>query len=461
MAKKTHNATESIALSAGQRSKVLLETTLKVGTKKLRNKFSRHSLKTTKEVNSRIEQIAQDNLEQGELAEIVFQGLCKLRGTAMKIAQYISSDQDLLTPEHLEVLRQSHYQVPPLNTVIVSKMIRNEFKVSKEDLFAFFEDKAFAAASLGQVHRAKTLDGKDIAVKIQYPGIDQTISVDLGIVKKILSVVPKNKFILNSLHSIEQHLYEEVDYWVEQKNALDFYNFFCGNTNTHIEPNFIIPRVLPQLSSQRVITYEFIQGQSLQDWLRSNPSQQQRDQLGQNLWQFFFDSAFKLQKIHADPNWGNFLMTESNQLAILDFGCIQSLSLDAVKLFHSLFLPEDSITISELVSLYVKLGAKVDLSNPHQIESFYENAIRPYRHWLTKLIYKEIAYENMHLNKIEKLSTEGQRILFREIFSSYLDSFSNEFTLLHRTFFGLLKIIESIKADLSKEFKLSAIRDSS
>lgn len=451
MAKKSPDTAESIALSRSQRSKVLLETTLKVGTKKLRNKFSKKSPNAMEIVNSRADHITPGQLEQRELAEIVFQGLCKLRGTAMKVAQYISSDQDLLTPAHLEVLRQSHYQVPPLNTIIVSKMIRNEFKVNKEDLFITFEDKAFAAASLGQVHRAKTLDGKDVAVKIQYPGIDQTISVDLGIVKKFLSAVPKNKIILNSLNSIEQHLYEEVDYWVEQKNALDFYIFFCGNTN--INPKFIIPRVFPHLSSQRVITYEFIQGQSLQDWLRSNPSQQQRDQLGQKLWQFFFDSAFKLQKIHADPNWGNFLITDSNQLVVLDFGCVQSLSHDAVKLFHSLFLPEDSITISDLVSLYVKLGAKVDLSNPHQIESFYEKAVRPYRHWLTKLIYKEHAYE--------KLSAEGQRILFRELFSSHLDSFSNEFTLLHRTFFGLLKIIESIEADLSKEYKLSMISSNS
>lgn len=449
MAKKTPDTTENIALSRGQRSKVLLETTLKVGTKKLRNKFSKQSPKALETINAGVEQIAPDQLEQRELAEIVFQGLCKLRGTAMKVAQYISSDQDLLKPEHLEVLRQSHYQVPSLNTVIVSKMIRNEFKVNKEDLFITFEDKAFAAASLGQVHRAKTIDGKDVAVKIQYPGIDQTISVDLGIVKKFLSAVPKNKIILNSLNSIEQHLYEEVDYLVEQKNALDFYNFFCGNTNTNINSKFIIPQVFPHLSSQRVITYEFIQGHSLQDWLHSNPSQHQRDQLGQNLWQFFFDSAFKLQKIHADPNWGNFLITESNQLAILDFGCIQSLSHDAVMLFRSLFLPEDSITISDLVSLYVKLGAKVDLSNSRQIESFYEKAVRPYRHWLTKLIYKEHVYE--------KLSAEGQRILFREIFSSHLDSFSNEFTLLHRTFFGLLKIIESIEADLSKEYKLSVM----
>lgn len=449
-----------LALGLGERAKVVLETSVKVGKKKLHHKISKISIKKKNTDAQLIESTKTSQTEQRELAEIIFQGLCKLRGTAMKLAQYISTDQEFLTPEHLEVLQQSHYKVPPLNPVIVSKMIRNELKENKETLFISFDNQAFAAASLGQVHRAKTLMGEDVAVKIQYPGIDQTVSIDLGMVKKILSVVPNNLTILNSLNSIEKHLFDEVNYLVEQENAKIFYNFFCEHRLISNLQYCKIPLVHTQLSSQRVITYEFIHGLSIQEWLQSTPNQEQRNQLGQKLWQFFFESVFKLKAIHADPNWGNFLITDKEQLAILDFGCIQLLSDDAITLFRSFFQPEESISNLELLLLYIKLGAEVELSNSKETDRFCESVIKPYRNWIKMLIYRESFYENSFSNNNWKISIEGLRILFKEIFSVHLKSFSNEFTLLHRTFFGILKIIETIEAKLTKEFKLSVFENS-
>jgi len=433
MAKKEDSAEYEIN-SLG-RSKVLLKTTLKLGSQKAKNKISKSLFP---------DQAKSSAEEEREMAEILFKGLCQLRGTALKLAQFISSQNGFLKPEHMEVLKQSHYQVPPLNAVVVSKMIRNEFKKEKEELFLKFEDKAFAAASLGQVHKAQLKDGTKVAVKIQYPGIDQTVSIDLNLIKKFLSAVPRNGVILNNLNSIESRLKEEVDYSIEKKYADQFHEIYQNSS-------ILIPKVYSASSSTRVITYEYLEGSSLQDWLKIKPSQAEKNIIGQRLWNFLCTSLFKHKLLHCDPNWGNFLIQNEQKLAILDFGCVQNLSEDAVLLFQELWAPDNKDSIENILSLYLKLGANFDSSSSESSFLFYQQVIAPYKQWLNKITNSHI----FHFGQYPGLSLEGQKILFKEVFKTTMDSFSPEFTLIHRTFFGILQILETLSAEVEIQSPLN------
>ncbi len=428
MAKK--KATE-LAITKRSRSSVVLKTTLKIGARKTKNKIIR-----------RINPAEAESPEQEEraIAEILFKGLCQLRGTAIKIAQAISGETGILKPEHMATLQQSQYRVPPLNPVVVAKVFRTDFQKDPNDLFLEFENHAFAAASLGQVHRAQLHDGTAVAVKVQHPGIDQTISIDLGVARKFLGAVPRNGVILNSLSHIESRLYEEVDYQIELANAQKFYQILSSS-------DIVIPKVYPNHSSKRIITYEYLRGQHLLEWLKLNPSKAQCSKIGQMIWNLFFDSLRKHRILHCDPNWGNYLIIDSKHLALLDFGCVQKLTPDSVELFECLWRPSSWENNDRILAIYRSLGAEPELMDSTSDEVFYQRMIRPYQDWLA-----EIANLPLFDFELAKgIGQRGQKLLFREVFESSMQNFSSEFTLVHRTFFGVIQILEALGAEISTQ----------
>ncbi len=162
-----------------------------------------------------------------ESADILFQGLSLLKGTALKIAQQLSFEIDFFPEEIARELEKSYHQVPPLNRALIRKVVQNELGGPPEKIFSAFDSQAFAAASLGQVHRAQTHDGASLAVKIQYPGIDRTISGDIRMIKNMLRPTPEYHLYRSALDEIEARLLEEIDYETEAANLA----FFRGNLN--------------------------------------------------------------------------------------------------------------------------------------------------------------------------------------------------------------------------------------
>ena len=252
-------------------------------------------------------------------AKILFQALTQLRGTALKVAQMLGMEQDLLPDAYRKELEKSFHQVPPLNRVLVRKVMMQELKQSPDALFAQFEAEAFAAASLGQVHKATTDDHQKVAVKVQYPSIDVTIKSDITMMRGIARGMPNTKLILQSLDEIEARLVEEVDYNIEAKNTQWF------QQNITLE-GISVPTVFPQLSSKRVLTTAFVDGLHLDAWLATNPSQTQRNQCAQLLYDFFIHSSQDLQRLHSDPNPGNYIFHEDGSITVIDFGCVRKMS---------------------------------------------------------------------------------------------------------------------------------------
>ncbi|NQZ33311.1 MAG: AarF/ABC1/UbiB kinase family protein [Oceanospirillaceae bacterium] len=281
------------------------------------------ALQSTKKrlINADISE-SQQRQNEREIGKLMFSALSQLRGTALKVSQILSMEADLL-PEGIRLeLAKSCYQVPPLNRAVIHRVFLKEFKNSPSIIFSRFESTAFAAASLGQVHKASDDTGEKLAVKIQYPGIASSIGSDMKMIRTLLlnlanhsALLPNKTVISDVLNEIEQRLEEEVDYILEAENTVWFKEHLSGH-------NIVIPSVYPQYSTEKVLTTQFLSGVHVDEWLLTNPTQTVRNDLGQRIYDVFIYSAFELGKLHADPHPGNYLFMDDGQLAILDFGCI-------------------------------------------------------------------------------------------------------------------------------------------
>lgn len=257
-----------------------------------------------------------------EVSSELFHSLTYLRGTALKIAQILSLETNLFSEEFQKELSKSCYQVPPLNKSIVRKVFLNELNKAPEKVFDKFEEKAFAAASIGQVHSAVESDN-DLAVKVQYPGISKTIESDIKLVRTLFKRVPQKQFNPDTLDSlldeIEERLYEEVNY----ENEIQVTNFFREN---NLIEGVKIPKTYIDYSGKTILTSEKIKGFHLDEWLETNPNQNEKNQIAQKILDFHIHSFRDLKRVHADPNPGNYLFLTNGDLGIIDFGCTRTIT---------------------------------------------------------------------------------------------------------------------------------------
>jgi predicted unusual protein kinase regulating ubiquinone biosynthesis (AarF/ABC1/UbiB family) len=213
-------------------------------------------------------------------------------------------------------MTQAQYQVPPINRALVRDIIKQELGNYPEKIFKSFDTQAIAAASIGQVHRATLEDGTAVAVKIQYPNVRNTIDSDLLMVRSLIKRMVKGE-IDEYFEEVREKLLEETDYLHEGEQMERFRKRF-SNHDIHI------PQWYDQLSTQRVLTMEFLEGQHLGEFVKTNPTQEERNTYGQLLWDFFHHQIEHYYDIHADAHPGNFLFMRSHQLGVIDFGCVKS-----------------------------------------------------------------------------------------------------------------------------------------
>ncbi|MFD2208024.1 ABC1 kinase family protein [Kiloniella antarctica] len=260
-----------------------------------------------------------------EIGKTLFKALNQLKGTALKASQILSMEADILPEGIRKELAKACYKATPLNRALIDKVFRNEFGIGPGKIFSEFDKEAFAAASLGQVHRAMLLSGEAVAVKVQYPGIAASIKSDVKMLGGLLSVVsastdfmPNKNVIDTVLDEITIQLRREVDYFREAENLKWF--------KSHIKmANIVVPSVFEEQSSERVLTMEMLSGQHLDEWLETKPSQKEKNHVGQILFDFFFHSFFELRHVHADPHPGNYLFMADGRIGVLDFGCVREI----------------------------------------------------------------------------------------------------------------------------------------
>lgn len=241
-----------------------------------------------------------------------------LRGTVMKIGQTLASYPSLVPEQFVDMLGALHFEAPPMHFSLLREHVRNELGQDPEDLFAEFDTKAFAAASLGQVHRARLKNGRQVAVKIQYPQIAKTIRSDFKNFNAIVFPMRLSKNwdnLKTQWQDICDMLERETDYELEAESLRKARLVFRDDDEV------VVPRVYPELSTRHVLTMDFIAGKHMAAFLQTNPTQERRDRHGHQIFLAWSRLYYQLHTIYADPHPGNFLFMDDGRLGLIDFGC--------------------------------------------------------------------------------------------------------------------------------------------
>ena len=262
----------------------------------------------------------------------------ELRGAFMKLVQMLSMRNDLFPSEVLNILAVVQSSVPPMDYDLIRVQVKRELGKYPEQLFKSFDREAFAAASLGQVHRAWLKSGETVVVKIQYPGVDETVVQDLQNLKALLQIftlitreVLRQPFDVSEIYQeMEERLREELDYVHEANNLALFQRLFATDAEV------IIPRVYSDFSSRRVLTMEFIDGYPLQDILAPGVDRELKDWVAVKYFQITWRQLLAFGALHTDPHPGNYLLTYHPKLAMLDFGSVRLFPEEIRKGYNSL-----------------------------------------------------------------------------------------------------------------------------
>ena len=268
------------------------------------------------DAEARKQRVMETNLR---VALKIFHRLAYLRGAMIKLGQTAGHLPELLPPEIADTLDRLHFEAPPMHYSLIRAVLENEFGRGPEELFASFEKEAFAAASIGQVHRARLRSGEEVAVKIQYPGISRTIDADFRNLNALLFPLRLGndwEFVKPQFAEVHRMLNQEADYRQEAESQRKARELFTP------EDSIVVPRVFDDYSTSRVLTTEFLRGRHLTGFLATNPPQALRDRFGTLLERAHLRMYYAYMN-HADSNPGNFLFMEDGRLGLLDFGCIQ------------------------------------------------------------------------------------------------------------------------------------------
>jgi predicted unusual protein kinase regulating ubiquinone biosynthesis (AarF/ABC1/UbiB family) len=249
--------------------------------------------------------------------------LGEMKGAAMKLGQLASFYEFAAPGEYLSTYRDAltmlQDSAPPMDPEASKTVIEEEFGKPVEEVFDKFEDEAIAAASIGQVHRAALPSGEQVAVKVQYPGVDAAVRADLknlSAMTKISVAIAPNLDPKEITNEVRDRVLEELDYRREATNQAKFAKLFAGH------PFMIVPKVYPDYCRTRVITQEFIEGEQFLTALEW--SQADKDRLAETLFRFFYGSLNRFLLFSADPHPGNYLLLPAGKVAFLDFGLVRA-----------------------------------------------------------------------------------------------------------------------------------------
>ncbi len=259
--------------------------------------------------------------------------LGQMKGAAMKLGQLASFvDTEFLPDEYREIYQEQlaklRTSAPAMPWEKVSKVIEEEYGGEAiDELFSEIEHEAFAAASIGQVHRATLHDGRTVAVKVQYPGVAEALESDLrnmGTMIRLAKAIAPGLDPKAIAEELKERVMEELDYEYEAQNQRSFSRAYRGH------PFIYVPDVLTRLSRRRVLVTEYVEGRVFEDVKRLD--QEERNRFGEVVYRFNFGSIYHLQHFNADPHPGNYILMDDGRVAFLDFGMTKRLDPEQIEL---------------------------------------------------------------------------------------------------------------------------------
>ena len=257
--------------------------------------------------------------DNAALARALRQALGRSKGPLMKVAQLLSTIPDLLPEAFSKEFRELQAHAPAMGWPFVQRRMRAELGADWQSKFKSFTHEASNAASLGQVHRGESLDGRTLACKLQYPDMASAVEADVGQLRTLLNLFKTMDGSLDSSEAIEEvteRLREELDYARELKHMLLFADMLAD------EPRIKTPEPLPELSTKRLLTMTWLEGRGLMHWL--DEPQETRNRIAELLFKAWWGPMTRYGVIHGDPHLGNYALTENAEgLQLLDFGCVR------------------------------------------------------------------------------------------------------------------------------------------
>ena len=425
---------DRIPTSKLQRASKIVSTGAKVGV---------NYIKYYGERLSKSEEIAKENLNKNN-ADDIYGGLKQLKGSALKVAQMLSMEKNILPQAYVEKFSLAQFSVPPLSSPLVVKTFKKYFGKAPDAIFDEFDANSVNAASIGQVHRAKK-NGKDLAVKIQYPGVADSIKSDLSLVKPIAIKMfnIKGKDSDKYFKEVEDKLTEETDYSLEIKQSQEI-----AKACAHI-PNILFPTYYKEYSSNRILTMDYMQGQHLSEFAKHNTDQEKSNRLGQALWDFYMHQIHNLKKVHADPHPGNFLINENTQLVALDFGCMKAIPDE----FYSPYFELANSNVINNPSFFSKKLYELEILTPNDTKEetiFFTAMFHELLSVFTLPFQQEVFdfSDSEFFGKIGDLAERYSKNTELRKFNS--NRGSKHFIYMNRTFFGLYNLMFDLKANAVK-----------
>lgn len=412
-----------------QRASKLVTTGVKVGTNYLKYYGE-------KMINP---ELTKDKLNQNN-AEDIYDGLKQLKGSALKVAQMLSMEKNILPKAYVEKFSLAQFSVPPLSAPLVRKTFKRYFNANPEDLFDTFDANSVAAASIGQVHKAER-DGKELAVKIQYPGVADSIGSDLALVKPVAIKMfnLKGKDSAKFFKEIEDKLLEETDYNLEVAQSIAI-----TEACSHI-PNLKFPEYYPKLSCDRIITMDWMNGKHLSEFTAVNTDQALADKIGQTLWDFYMFQMHELRQVHADPHPGNFLVNDSGELIAIDFGCIKQVPQEFYEPYFELATKEVIQNPDLFMAKLYQLEILKETDTPKEI-AFFSELFKEMLSLFTQPFHgEEFDFSDPEFfGKIAELSDKYSND--KELRKMNGNRGSKHFLYINRTFFGLYNLLNDLGA---------------
>jgi len=412
-----------------QRASKFITTGAKIGT----NYLKHYSKKLISGDASR-EELHQDN------ANDIYNSISELKGGALKVAQMLSMDKNLLPTAYQQKFSMAQYSAPPLSYPLVVKTFHQYFGKGPEQVFESFTHKAVNAASMGQVHQA-IIGKKKFAVKIQYPGVGDSVRSDLAMVKPIalamfkLNPVEYDEFI----KEVEFRMLEETDYTLELKRSMEL-----SSKTKHLS-NIVFPNYYPEYSSPKILTMDWLEGRPLGEVINSGISPEIGSKLGQAMWDFYHFQMHTLKAVHADPHPGNFIITEDFKLGIIDFGCVKEIPTDFYSIYFQLMTKRVLSDRKTQEQVFGQMGFIYPDDTPKEREFFTSIFTR-----LVELLgrpFRTSEFDFSDKDYFEELYSFGEKLsMMKELRESKKARGVRDAVYLNRTYFGLYTLLHDLKA---------------
>lgn len=421
---------DRIPVGKVQRATKFITTGARIG-----SNYLKHYGKKLMDPETTREELHQDN------ARDIYNSLSELKGSALKVAQMLSMDKSILPTAYQQKFAMAQYSAPPLSYPLVVKTFTSAFGKPPEKIFDTFSKKAMNAASIGQVHQA-TLGGKKLAVKIQYPGVANSVKSDLALVKPIALTM----FNLNPrdyeefIQEVESRLLEETDYTLELRRSRELTEQ-CG----HI-PHLVFPTYYAEYSALRILTMDWIEGKPLGE-VMSTMTPETGSMLGQAMWDFYHFQMHQLKSVHADPHPGNFIVTPDNQLGVIDFGCVKEIAPEFYQTYFKLLDPTLLDNPAEREELFYRLRFIYPEDKPTDRKFFIEIFTR-----LVELLSRPFRSEEFDFadtKYFDTLFSFGEELSnMKELRQSERTRGVRDALYINRTYFGLYTLLHEMKAKI-------------